>query len=91
MILCAALKLHDSLSDIILPCHRHHDGYHILRDLDVDWKQFEITQGFITSSGDFLDRVEAYTEAKRCGQISAQARHDKAMTGVEELFSEDLY
>ena len=91
MILCAALKLHDSLSDIILPCHRHHDGYDILRDLDVDWKQFEITQGFITSSGDFLDRIEAYTEAKRCGQISTQARHDKVEKGQFELFSEDLY
>lgn len=91
MILCAALKLHDTLSDIVLPCHRHSDGYHILRDLDKDCKDFEITEGFITSFGDFLDRKESYQEAIRCGQLGASARYHKGQKGEYELYSEDLY
>lgn len=89
MILCSALKLHDELEpDIILPCYRHSDGFIILKDLKVNYKQFEITQGFITSNGTFLNRKEAYQEALRCGQIPTQLRICKTLN---ELFSEDLY
>ena len=92
MILCSALKLHDELEpDIILPCYRHSDGYIILKDLDINYKDFKIIQGFLTSSGDFLDRKEAYTEALRCGQLSAEDRHRKSLKDEIELYSEDLY
>ena len=38
MVLCAALKLSFAGEFSILPCHRHADGYHFLRDFDISYK-----------------------------------------------------
>jgi hypothetical protein len=92
MILCAAVKIHVDATgkDVVIPCRRHCDAFHILRDMGFEPKQGykTIAQGFITTSGMFLDRKQAYRHAVSCGQLS-----DTVMRNVlnEELFSEDLY
>ena len=65
MILCAALYLRNKanpgpMTDIILPCHRHNNGYETLRLLNKDYKDYLIVQGFLTSDGTFVNRKEIF-------------------------------
>ena len=91
MIVCAALRLVNDKRDIVIPCHRHHNGYAILRDLVFDYHTFDVIEGFIDSRNNFLNRKEALIHWNMCGQSSAEDRHRKAQRGEDELFSEDLY
>lgn len=50
-----------------------------------DLTRCETTQGFLTSTGRFVNRKEAYMIALEAGQIDGDGGYDK------ELFSEDLY
>lgn len=92
MLLCAAVKFHISATDknVVVACRRHCEAFYLLRDLGFDPKQGYrvLAQGFITTTGLFLDRKQAYRHAVSCGQLS-----DTVMRNVlnEELFSEDLY
>ena len=92
MILCAAVKIHVDATDkdVVIPCRRHCDAFHILRDMGFEPKQGykTIAQGFITTSGMFLDRKQAYRHAVSCRRLS-----DTVMRNVfnEDLFSEELY
>ena len=87
MILCAALKL----NDVIIPCHRHHNGYEILHELGVKNYRGNIEEGFITTKNEFLNRKDAFNHAIECGQLSAVTRQYKREKFETELYSEDLY
>lgn len=81
-----ALTLDKTLPPARLPApKRHHDLIKRLSVLGVSEKRMtQATQGFITVSGEFLDRAQAREAAIRTGQAPdpAHARH---------LFSEDLW
>ena len=98
MIICAALKIaiDPPLNQIIICGLRHPDCFETFRLLNKPFLEeailnTKITQGFINHKNEFKTREEAYQEALACGQISAQARHDKKLKNEFELFSEDLY
>ena len=95
MIICAAIKIQIEGLDheTIIPCRRHGDAFHILKDLGFTpkVKYKEIAQGFINHKGEFLDRKEAYIHALECGQLSATTRECKRTNRETELYSEDLY
>lgn len=91
MITRAAVKIdywnHNTKQEVIIPCHRHCDAFKILHDFGfikgVDFR--ETAQGFLDENGVFLTRIEAFKEARRCGQISTED------TLCKELYSEDLW
>jgi len=87
-ILCAAVQIKDK--NIIVCGYRHENCFSILRAFDEKFndsiKVMQYTQGFLTSRGRFVSRVEASKIAFKAGQISS------LRTDMEEpLFSEDLY
>lgn len=97
MIIAAAIKIGDVVTFIPAPA-RHHD---VLRGLKDNFKgrtdqgYLCETQGFLTSSGLFLNRSEAYEHALACGQglprrKAILAEGYQAYNGTE-LFSEDLW
>lgn len=57
------------------------------KELNIDWPvdNTDITQGFVTSTGRFVDREEAAKIALDSGQIN-ELKYSKT-----KLFSEDLY
>ena len=87
MILCAAVKY----KDIVIPCHRHCDGYEILYKLNIKDYRGNTIEGFIATNGTFLDRKEAFVGAIDSGQLSEVTRQYKREKNESELFSEDLY
>lgn len=95
MIICAAIKIQVEGLDheTIIPCHRHGDGFKLLKDLRyiprIGYK--ELGQGFINHEGEFLNRQEAFSHALDCGQLSATTRECKRVNRETELYSEDLY
>lgn len=91
MIICAALRLVNHKQDIVIPCHRHANGYQMLRDLVIDYHNFDIIEGFIDHKNKFLNRKEAFVHWNECGQSSAEDRQRKFKTEEVELYSEDLY
>ena len=95
MILASAIKLHIDKTDedVVLCGLRHGDIFRQLKALGFEpHKGYkEISQGFITDKGEFLDRKRALYHAMDCGQINSirdlkYIREDKI-----ELFSEDLW
>lgn len=88
MILCSAIKFHIDKTDeeVILCGLRHGDIFKQLKALGFEpHKGYkEIEQGFLTVSGGFLSRKEAYVVALKYGQILDPKEN-------EELFSEDLW
>ena len=95
MIICAAIKIQVEGLDheTIIPCHRHGDGFKLLKDLWYIPREGykEIAQGFITHSGEFLDRKQALLHALSCGQLSQTHKWYQADNKIDELYSEDLY
>lgn len=95
MIICAAIKIQVEGLDheTIIPCHRHGDAFRILKDLGFapKVKYKEISQGFITHAGKFLDRKEAFEYVKEIGQCTATQRYYWEDHNQDELYSEDLY
>ena len=89
MIICAALKIKNSLT--IIGCCRHGDGYSTLHDLCPKLGINDVEEGFLTSTGVFLSRKEAFYEASKYGQLSATVKQYKSDHGEDELYSEDLY
>lgn len=97
MIIAAAIKIAGVVCFIPAPA-RHHDVLRGLLDGFVsrtDRGYLEETQGFVTDSGIFLNRIEAMKHALECEQ--GTPRRDKILaTGYraydgDELFSEDLW
>lgn len=75
---------------IVICGFRHSDIISILptnNSMRNDGKVYKCTQGFITSNGRFVDRIEAYKIAKREGQLLVGADFE----GKTTLFSEDIY
>ena len=93
MIICAAIKIQmNNLPEpTIVHCFRHGFGFRILQDL-VSRDAYKILEeGFITHTGEFLDRKEALAHALECGQLNQTVRWHKEDHNEDELFSEDLY
>ena len=96
MIICAAIKIVDDPSNIVICGYRHSDCYALLHQLNPTMsracrKLGMIEEGFMATGNKYLTRAEAFEEAKNCGQISASLYEFKASRGETELFSEDLY
>lgn len=93
MVVCAALKIEVNVDGIdkqlVLPCHRHGDGFAFLKELNQ--RARVLSEGFILHDGSFADRKEALVHAEMCGQLSQIVKWDKEDRHIEELFSEDLY
>ena len=89
MITKAAVKIFDERQqkEIIIPCHRHSDAFYILHAFGYKAKQEyrEIAQGFLDENDNFLNRVEAWEEARRCRQLKM------VDPTYHCLFSEDLW
>ena len=89
MICRAAVKIFDKRQDkeIIIPCHRHSDAYKVLYNFNyrknIDY--FIIEKGFLNEDDIFLNRREAYLEAKQSNQLLIISSH------TNSLYSEDLW
>ena len=88
---------------VILPCCRHGYGYSLLKEIwetivplfrdnpeDVGAVKV-VEQGFILTTGEFLNRKDALKHAIECGQLSQTTRWYKQDEEIDELYSEDLY
>lgn len=100
MIVCAAIKLIneelygvklDQPEELIICGHRHCNCFAVISQLGARWAGRKKIQGFINHKGEFLDRKEAFTHAKECGQLSATHRYYQQDHNITELYSEDLY
>lgn len=95
MIICAALLVQVEGLDhtTIVPCWRHGNGFRILEDLGYHPKKGYkvLEQGFMTHTGEFLDRKEAFEHVKEIGQCNATQRWYWEDHVQNELYSEDLY
>ena len=86
MVTRAAVKIFDNKQqkEIIIPCHRHCDGYYILKEFGYHWDDYTtLKQGFLDEHDNFLTRMEAAQEAIKCAQVSPDF--------YGELYSEDIY
>jgi hypothetical protein len=88
-ILCAAIKRKTSkegepywkgTNDImgIEIGYRHHDIFHRFPD-----ELSECEQGFYTSKGRYVDRLEAMKIAYECGQVTAEIAFDKSWHDIK--------
>ena len=88
MILASAIKFHidKTNEDVVLCGLRHSDIFKQLKSLGFEPREGykEISQGFITDKGKYLDRVDALSYALKYRQITDSK-------GKTELFSEDLW
>lgn len=69
------------------PPARHHTILHsmlLTMGIDDD-KLIEPLQGFLTSDGQYVNRVEAFYIAQKAGQLKRNT------SGAPELYSEDLW
>ena len=94
MIICAAIKVrflrNDCPVEVVIPGLRHGNCRDLMSDLLVPLQRDE-EDGFLTHTGNFLDRFDAFVHALTCGQLSDTTRTAKAYRGERQLFSEDLY
>ena len=95
MILCAAVDItfvnsKDEVNRLTVCGRRHGDCYKIIRQLDNKHTQWS-EEGFITNTGDFLNRHDALEHALQCGQLSQSNKWYKEEHKENELYSEDLY
>lgn len=97
MIIAAAVKIADVVCYIPAPA-RHHNILHSLSksfSKRTDRGYLEETQGFITDTGEFLNREDAMKHVISCGQGTPR-RHsllceNKTTYSGPKLFSEDLW
>ena len=99
-IICAAIYYNDGAPDtqihkpknittgVVITGRRHCNCYETLAMIYPDYKyKTHQTEGFLTSTNRFVDRYEAYTIAKREGQLFSGMIHDD----TPSLTSEELY
>ena len=70
------------LYPIIMTGKRHSDIFLTMKNLGIKYDKNRITQGFLTSNDQFVDRYEAAGIAWDAGQIDKE---------VNMLFSEDVW
>ena len=66
MIICAAvkLKMNNMASTEHIVCGvRHGDCFKTIQQLNSNWKNASQTEGFMTHTGEFLDRAQAWEYA----------------------------
>ena len=83
-ILCSAIKFYLDGYPQIACGKRHADILGMLFKNQIPYNKKEMTQGFLTNSGQFVDRYDAKIIAKNANQIVEE-------TGLLELFSEDIW
>lgn len=83
-ILCAAVKTVVNDETIIISGYRHGDCFNIVQKLCPIKYISQMDQGFIISSGRFVDRIEAKKIAKHANQLIRDSIFSK-------LISEDIY
>lgn len=71
----------------VAPPGRHHHCFAMISEDGASRKAMDAEQGFITSTGDFVDRVTANTIARAAGQII----EDRKTGNPHVLYSEDLW
>ena len=97
MIICAAIKITKKAEmlngnvDIIVCGLRHCNCFATIAQMESSWRNGTKVQGFITHTGDFLNRKEALVHARECGQLSETHRYYQEDHNIDELYSEDLY
>lgn len=84
MISTAAIKHKGMIFSLPRP-NRHHHILHLMTDLGIGPREERI-QGFLTSEGEFVERLEALEIANACGQNPKMANAPHL-----GLFSEDLW
>jgi hypothetical protein len=94
MIICAAIKI--TMNNVagtsrVICGHRHGDCFQTITMLNDNWRFCKREEGFITNTGDFLNRKDALKHATNCGQLSQSTLWYKEDNKIEELESEDLY
>lgn len=88
MIAKAAVKIKDlkQNKEIIIPCHRHCDAYEILYNFGYKREDYiTLSQGFLDNHNIFMNRHNAWREAKMCKQLLVVDEN------YQELYSEDLW
>ena len=87
IILCAAIKIIDKKdvrgNDLIYCGYRHHNIFWLGSE---DTVKFDTVQGFLTSKGRFVDRLEAVEIAVNANQVQREK-----LIAPPNLYSEDLY
>lgn len=83
-ILCAAIKITINDETIIISGYRHGDCFNIVHKLCPNKYINQDEQRFLTSSGRFVDRIEAKKIAKQANQLIRDSIFSK-------LISEDIY
>ncbi len=83
-ILCAAIKISIDDESIIISGYRHSDCFNIIHKLCPNKYINQDEQGFLTSSGRFVDRKVAKKIAKQANQLIRDSV-------FSELISEDIY
>ena len=95
MIICAAVKLKmNNMTDTehIVCGVRHGDCFKTIQQLNSNWKNASQIEGFMTHTGEFLDRAQALEYVNLNGQLNQVARwFHEDNKWPEELVSEDLY
>lgn len=83
-ILCAAVKINVNSETLVISGYRHGDCFNIIKKLCLIKCIAQIDEGFLTSSGRFVDRIEAKKIAKQANQLIRDSVFSK-------LISEDIY
>lgn len=95
MIICAAIKLKmNNLAGIehIVCGVRHGDCIKTIQQLNSNWLHAERIEGFVTHTGEFLDRGQALAYALQNGQMPVTVQWFHEDNGwPAELVSEDLW
>lgn len=94
-IVAAAVRINHAVISMAAPA-RHHD---IIRQISglyepgdrPHWSYENETQGFITDTGSFLNRREAFQHTVDCGQGQPLRRTGPTDYQGGELYSEDLW
>lgn len=89
LIVCAANKFEVNGKELVIPAVRHYspDMHRILNTLeDLGSNPVELSQGFITNFGRFVDRKEALEIANANNQVRFSIGYEP-----DELYSEMLY
>jgi hypothetical protein len=88
VVICAAVR---DIDGLVVHCQRHHHGLAVVRVRRASRSQsvaeLEVQQGFVTSRGRFVGRIEALQLQRAAGIKSAAPGGYRG----DDLYSEDMY